>query len=78
MLHQEPAVATERANRQEMELMERSELTHQEGVLRVECPVCDALIMARDEEDLSDDLRDHMADHHDIRPRRLAWISRKM
>ncbi len=43
-------------------------------MLRVECPLCDALITAPLEEDLSDDLRDHMADRHDIRPKRLAWI----
>ena len=43
-------------------------------MLRVECPLCDALITAPLDEDLSDDLRDHMADRHDIRPKRLAWI----
>lgn len=43
-------------------------------MLRVECPLCDALIAAPLDEDLSDDLRDHMADRHDIRPKRLAWI----
>lgn len=45
------------------------------GMLRVECPLCDALITAPSDEDLSDDLRDHMADRHDIRPKRLAWLS---
>lgn len=44
------------------------------NMLRVECPLCDALIAAPLDEDLSDDLRDHMADRHDIRPKRLAWI----
>lgn len=44
-------------------------------MLSVECPICDALITAPLEEDLSDELRDHMADRHDIREKRLAWIA---
>ena len=44
-------------------------------LLRVECPLCDALITAPLEEDLSDDLRDHMADRHDIREKRMAWVA---
>ena len=41
---------------------------------QMECPICSALIMSTSEEDLSDDLRDHMADQHDIRRKRLDWI----
>lgn len=44
--------------------------------LGVECPVCGAHITAAGEEDLSDDLRDHMADQHDVRSLRAAWLRR--
>lgn len=75
MLHQDRGAVTA----QETMLMERrSAETRLEGVVRVECPMCDALITAPTDEDLSDDLRDHMADHHDIRPKRLAWLSARM
>jgi len=50
------------------------EAVHQGDMPQMECPICSALIMSTSEEDLSDDLRDHMADQHDIRRKRLDWI----
>jgi predicted small metal-binding protein len=38
----------------------------------VNCPLCGNLVRGRDEDDLSDELRDHMADTHDIRPKMAA------
>ena len=72
MLHQE------RSAEEVSAMLERqSAETHREGVLRIECPMCDALITAIDEEDLSDYLRDHMAERHDIRHKRLEWLTGK-
>jgi len=45
-------------------------------LLHVKCPVCGALVTARDEDELSEDLREHMADLHDLRTLREAWQKR--
>lgn len=38
----------------------------------INCPMCGNLVRGRDEDDLSDELRDHMSDVHDIRPKVAA------
>lgn len=38
----------------------------------INCPMCGNIVRGRDEDDLSDELRDHMSYAHDIRPKMTA------
>lgn len=60
--------------------VESREVEERRGVMRreydmpatINCPLCGNLVRGRDEDDLSDELRDHMSDVHDIRPKMAA------
>lgn len=64
----------EREGRGREERYERREVRGREyeGATIVNCPLCGATVRGRDEDDLSDELRYHMKETHDIRPKMTA------
>jgi endogenous inhibitor of DNA gyrase (YacG/DUF329 family) len=47
-----------------------------EEVNEINCPLCGARVRGRDEDELSDELKGHMAEIHDIRPRMMTTLRR--